>query len=227
MGSEMCIRDSGCTYEAVAGQAPFNCSEPAITNLIIENTTGCMNAGSDGDDNNDYYFADITVEYNMPSFFGVLEIVELGLSVPFDVLTGTSYTFTDVHLPADNNLMTFTSVFTSHPGCAFSVEVQNSPPCSENILCEIFDVSLNVTSDCINGDSDLDGSNDYFQADLIISLANHPEGGELEISGAISDLIVLDANNTQYTISNLALSCLLYTSPSPRDLSTSRMPSSA
>ncbi len=200
------IADEGCSYEAVAGQAPFNCSEPAITNLIIENTTGCMNAGSDGDDSNDYYFADITVDYNMPSFFGVLEIVELGLSVPFDVLTGTSYTFTDVHLPADNNLMTFTAVFSSHPGCAFSVEVQNSPPCSENILCEIFDVSLNVTSDCINGDSDLDGSNDYFQADLIISLANHPDGGELEISGAISDLIVLDANNTQYTISNLALS---------------------
>ena len=28
-------------------------------------------------------------------------------------------------------------------------------------------------------------------------------------------------------MSNLAVSCLLYTSPSPRDLSTSRMPSSA
>jgi len=199
------IADEGCSYETIAGQAPVNCSEPAITNLIIQNTTGCMNADSDSDGSNDYYLADVTVEYNMPNLFGVLEIIELGLSVPFDVLTGTSYTFTDVNIPADNNLMTFTAVFSSHPGCAFSVEVQNSPPCSENILCEIFDVSLNVTSDCINGGSDLDGSNDYYAADLIISLANHPQGGDLEISGAISDLIVLDANNTQYTISNLEL----------------------
>ena len=51
---------------------------------------------------------------------------------------------------------------------------------------------------------------------------------DLDIIGAsmrTSDLQV-SANNTQ--IANYTLNgCLLYTSPSPRDLSTSRMPSSA
>ena len=40
-------------------------------------------------------------------------------------------------------------------------------------------------------------------------------------------LIMCDANLTGENIIKAALTCLLYTSPSPRDLSTSRMPSSA
>ena len=36
-----------------------------------------------------------------------------------------------------------------------------------------------------------------------------------------------DVNFTQTLIENAISDCLLYTSPSPRDLSTSRMPSSA
>ena len=45
---------------------------------------------------------------------------------------------------------------------------------------------------------------------------------------AIVDAMDRDANHVyQYLINELGTSCLLYTSPSPRDLSTSRMPSSA
>ena len=40
-------------------------------------------------------------------------------------------------------------------------------------------------------------------------------------------LISHDTNNMNYLTGYDAWSCLLYTSPSPRDLSTSRMPSSA
>ena len=38
---------------------------------------------------------------------------------------------------------------------------------------------------------------------------------------------ILDSVMVSYYGSDTSLSCLLYTSPSPRDLSTSRMPSSA
>ena len=40
-------------------------------------------------------------------------------------------------------------------------------------------------------------------------------------------LDVLAGNNFNYAIVDLRLGCLLYTSPSPRDSDTSRMPSSA
>ena len=43
----------------------------------------------------------------------------------------------------------------------------------------------------------------------------------------IADDIVLTAGHCVYDKTTGALACLLYTSPSPRDLSTSRMPSSA
>ena len=36
-----------------------------------------------------------------------------------------------------------------------------------------------------------------------------------------------DGVNSSFTVRKLSYGCLLYTSPSPRDLSTSRMPSSA
>ena len=38
---------------------------------------------------------------------------------------------------------------------------------------------------------------------------------------------ISNGENPSYDIRNFLKSCLLYTSPSPRDLSTSRMPSSA
>ena len=40
-------------------------------------------------------------------------------------------------------------------------------------------------------------------------------------------IIVFEGLDKQIKISSEEISCLLYTSPSPRDLSTSRMPSSA
>ena len=52
------------------------------------------------------------------------------------------------------------------------------------------------------------------------SSMNHRIGIDLDIN---DDKVVM----AREAISELAGSCLLYTSPSPRDLSTSRMPSSA
>ena len=61
---------------------------------------------------------------------------------------------------------------------------------------------------------------------LIISLLTTyslAETGKFNASGAGSwAMNVMNAGN-----GNMSITCLLYTSPSPRDLSTSRMPSSA
>ena len=52
------------------------------------------------------------------------------------------------------------------------------------------------------------------------------EGTSLRYRGY--DAIELTKNNTYEEVASLIIKdCLLYTSPSPRDLSTSRMPSSA
>ena len=53
-----------------------------------------------------------------------------------------------------------------------------------------------------------------------------------QIKNINSKIIVLDKldqniSNVDFVILSTPMSCLLYTSPSPRDLSTSRMPSSA
>ena len=66
------------------------------------------------------------------------------------------------------------------------------------------------------------------------SKTNKVDFGKLKIKGPkiiTADLIQLPPDieilNSKHYIGTLSTSCLLYTSPSPRDLSTSRMPSSA
>ena len=59
-------------------------------------------------------------------------------------------------------------------------------------------------------------------------VVDHAQDGEKGMEFAISlkfDVMVIDRMLPK--IDGLSLICLLYTSPSPRDLSTSRMPSSA
>ena len=52
---------------------------------------------------------------------------------------------------------------------------------------------------------------------------------EIDIRGksSIADYLLVASGRSNRHVSALADYCLLYTSPSPRDLSTSRMPSSA
>ena len=55
--------------------------------------------------------------------------------------------------------------------------------------------------------------------------------GEVQLENIVKDALPQNAYQFQYTLMSNArvdcIVCLLYTSPSPRDLSTSRMPSSA
>ena len=62
-------------------------------------------------------------------------------------------------------------------------------------------------------------------------IKNHLVCGEMTVGSdiglKIDQTLTQDATGTMAYIEYEAMGCLLYTSPSPRDLSTSRMPSSA
>ena len=59
--------------------------------------------------------------------------------------------------------------------------------------------------------------------ELVTHVVNHPEGLVLLEKSVDS----LDRPKLFLSVSDLIIDCLLYTSPSPRDRSVSRMPSSA
>ena len=77
----------------------------------------------------------------------------------------------------------------------------------------------------------MDGGNTKLRPDIII-LGKALSGGFLPVSAVLADDEIMmtikpGEHGSTYGGNPLACACLLYTSPSPRDLSTSRMPSSA
>ena len=71
---------------------------------------------------------------------------------------------------------------------------------------------------------DLDAHVNLFAEDIRIS---RDQSGRAALKSWLDDTLRLQFTGTSHHIGNHILDCLLYTSPSPRDLSTSRMPSSA
>ena len=70
------------------------------------------------------------------------------------------------------------------------------------------------------------GINIFVKSDL--KLKNKDIGVSVACDGVCLTLITIKNKIMEFYLSNETVkSCLLYTSPSPRDLSTSRMPSSA
>ena len=63
----------------------------------------------------------------------------------------------------------------------------------------------------------------YTSADAIAAVNSEGYFNEVAKDVAVGDIIFVRDSNTP----TMNIVCLLYTSPSPRDLSTSRMPSSA
>ena len=57
--------------------------------------------------------------------------------------------------------------------------------------------------------------------------SQHVEAEDIDVFDGEGEEIDLDGNDSDSSSEGLTEVCLLYTSPSPRDLSTSRMPSSA
>ena len=77
----------------------------------------------------------------------------------------------------------------------------------------------------IHADKDKEERRNILQAELVskIIMTNYGKTAYYKIEEIVFD----DLESIQLEDASMSLSCLLYTSPSPRDLSTSRMPSSA
>ena len=81
----------------------------------------------------------------------------------------------------------------------------------------------------VDGETFTSGISDYAQGELgdIVFVTLPEVGQEFNKGDAIVEVEATKTVAEAYAPMNCVITCLLYTSPSPRDLSTSRMPSSA
>ena len=91
------------------------------------------------------------------------------------------------------------------------------------IVCDPKDLS-NLKEKLTENGYEVDASEVVMEAETNISLDAEQSEKNIKLTDVLEDL---DDVQEVFTNAELDQSCLLYTSPSPRDLSTSRMPSSA
>jgi len=92
-----------------------------ITAITVTNINPCANIGTDSDDGNDTFTADVTVTFANPPTTGNLTLSGDGTgSVAVSSLTGTNYTFSNVSMPADAGTIALTADFSDLTDCSFS-----------------------------------------------------------------------------------------------------------
>ncbi len=146
------------TYKDVNGcTATATIVVSQISAISFANTSGCNNNGTASSHSDDYFTADITVNFSAPPATGNLELsgdVLPGggaLSVPVATIgSGPTYTFTGVRLKADNTASSVTATFSSAPCTAFAIT--NGPATNACVTpsysliesCRCFDVEYNL-----------------------------------------------------------------------------------
>ncbi len=173
------------TVTTMPGTCPDEC---IIADVQIIAVSDCINGGNDSDNSNDIFELDVLVNFtNSLSAETDLEI-NVGTSIVETAPMGaTSFSFTTIALPATGNTVVGFVRLQNAPSCSQDFEFFAPAACSDTDLdCSITNIELVNVSECANVGNDTDGSNDTFTGDIVVTIANPPNSGFLDISGSVT-----------------------------------------
>ncbi len=152
----------------------------AITQIAITNVSACTNVGSDSDNSNDTFTADVTVTYMNPiTGSGSLDL-SMGAIESVDVSSlqnATSHTFQNVEMSADGNPVSIAATFSAESSCTFTGSNLITAPsaCSNVSGCTFPEVEIVAT--CTNDATSTEAAqNEYFIKIDITSLGTDTDG---------------------------------------------------
>jgi hypothetical protein len=186
----------------------------SISSADFLNISTCNDNGTPAISTDDYYVADVSVTFSNAPATGFLQF-EPGndaisgggaLSVSTTGLT-SPYTFTGVRFKADNT-PTFVEIeFSAEPTtCVLTKVGPTVASCSAGV-CNVSDVALVNVGSCNNNGTPINGSDDYFTADVLVNYSVKPNTGTLSLSGDnIGGVTSINANligSSSYTFTNV------------------------
>lgn len=186
----------------------------SISTADFLNVGTCNDNGTPSISTDDYYVADVSVTFvNAPvtgslqfepgndaiSGGGALSVSTTGLTSP--------YTFTGVRFKADNTPTVVEIEFSAEPTtCVLTKVGPTVASCSAGV-CNVSDVSILNMGSCNNNGTPLNGSDDYFTADVLVNYSVKPNTGTLALSGDnIGGVTSINANligSSSYTFNNV------------------------
>ncbi|MBC7776816.1 MAG: HYR domain-containing protein, partial [Phycisphaerae bacterium] len=162
--------------------------QTTFSSITFANVSSCNNNGTNGDASDDYFTADITVNYTNPPTSGNLTLSgdvlagggALSVAAPFNA---TSTVFTGIRLKADGTASSVTATFGAN-SCAFT---ENNGPnvASCSAACSISSITFSNVSSCNNNGTIPNAADDYFTADISVTYTSAPATGNLALTGDV------------------------------------------
>jgi len=114
------------------------CVSCTISAITTSDETTCNNNGTPTDPSDDFFTADITVDFTNAPATGMLDISgDASASVPVGSLdSAMSHTFQDVPIPADATMKSLTATFSADTGCTLINATAVMAPSSCAVVCD-------------------------------------------------------------------------------------------
>ncbi len=161
---------------------PLMCSVDAIS---VGNISACDDNGTP-DPSDDTFTADVTIDFTDVPANGTLDLSGDGTaSIAVGSLAGGTHTFTSVSMSADGTAIDLTAAFSDDPTCSLNNSNAGTAPgpCSVALVCSITNIISSNISACDNNGTTNIVSDDTFTADVVVSFANPPASGTLDLTG--------------------------------------------
>lgn len=186
----------------------------AITDIALSNASACTNGGSDTDETNDYYTADVEVTYENAPTSGNLVINGTDVvGAPYTATIGTSpQTISNVQLSADGADVEITANFSAQVSCTYTETVANSAVASCSAPCTA-SASLNsaICDSKTSGTDTYDIVLDFLignetEALTVSSSVGTPNPTSISADGTVTLDNVTEGTNVTFTFTNTACS---------------------
>tara|TARA_R110002072_G_scaffold14272_2_gene59359 strand:- start:56557 stop:58890 length:2334 start_codon:yes stop_codon:yes gene_type:complete len=193
-------------FLAVQAASSGSCT---INNITTTNISPCDNNGTPTDPTDDNFSVDVVVSFTDAPTTGTLDLTGDGTaSVTVSGLT-SPHTFIGVIMSADGGPINVTATFSDDATCTFTNTNAGTAPASCSTpppSCTVTNITTANISPCDNNGTPTDPTDDNFSVDVIVTFANAPTTGTLDLTGDGTASIPVSGLTSPHTFTGIIMS---------------------